>query len=114
MTAPADDVAAVQQCEKAYNRLRDELSKVIVGQNAVIEQVLVAILARGHALLEGVPGLAKTLLVSTLARALHLSFKRVQFTPDLMPSDVTGTDIIQENVQTGAREYKFLAGPLFA
>jgi MoxR-like ATPase len=114
MTAPADDVAAVQQCEKSYNRLRDELSKVIVGQNAVIEQVLVAILARGHALLEGVPGLAKTLLVSTLARALHLSFKRVQFTPDLMPSDVTGTDIIQENLETGAREYKFLAGPLFA
>jgi MoxR-like ATPase len=114
MNAPADDVAAVQQCEKAYNRLRDELSKVIVGQNAVIEQVLVAILARGHALLEGVPGLAKTLLVSTLARALDLSFKRVQFTPDLMPSDVTGTDIIQENLETGAREYKFLAGPLFA
>src|SRR6516165_10657678 len=114
MTAPADDVAAVQQCEKAYNRLRDELSKVIVGQNSVIEQVLVAILARGHALLEGVPGLAKTLLVSTLARSLDLSFKRVQFTPDLMPSDVTGTDIIQENLQTGAREYKFLAGPLFA
>src|SRR5262245_32422414 len=114
MTAPADDVAAVQQCEKAYNRLADELSKVIVGQNAVIEQVLVAICSRGHALLEGVPGLAKTLLVSTLARALDLSFKRVQFTPDLMPSDVTGTDIIQENLQTGAREYKFLAGPLFA
>src|SRR5260370_11078999 len=114
MTAPADDVAAVQQCEKSYNRLRDELSKVIVGQNSVIEQVLVAIVARGHALLEGVPGLAKTLVVSTRARALDLSFKRVQFTPDLMPSDVTGTDIIQENLQTGAREYKFLAGPLFA
>jgi MoxR-like ATPase len=114
MTAPADDVAAVQHCEKTYNRLRDELSKVIVGQNTVIEQVLVAICSRGHALLEGVPGLAKTLLVSTLARALDLSFKRVQFTPDLMPSDVTGTDIIQENLQTGAREYKFLAGPLFA
>jgi len=113
-TAPADDVAAVQQCEKTYNKLRDELSKVIVGQNSVIEQVLVAICARGHALLEGVPGLAKTLLVSTLARALHLSFKRVQFTPDLMPSDVTGTDIIQENLETGAREYKFLPGPLFA
>jgi MoxR-like ATPase len=113
-TPAADDIAAVQQCEKTYNKLRDELSKVIVGQNSVIEQVLVAICARGHALLEGVPGLAKTLLVSTLARALHLSFKRVQFTPDLMPSDVTGTDIIQENLQTGAREYKFLPGPLFA
>src|SRR5262245_28882784 len=114
MTAPADDVAAVQQCEKSYNRLRDELSKVIVGQNSVIEQVLIAIVSRGHALLEGVPGLAKTLLVSTLARALHLSFKRVQFTPDLMPSDITGADIIQENLETRAREYKFLPGPLFA
>ncbi len=80
----------------------------------MIEQVLVAMCARGHALLEGVPGLAKTLLVSTLARALDLSFKRVQFTPDLMPSDLTGTDIIQENLETGAREYRFLPGPLFA
>ncbi len=113
-TTPPDDVAAVQQCEKTYHRLRDELAKVIVGQNAVIEQVLVAMCARGHALLEGVPGLAKTLLVSTLARALDLSFKRVQFTPDLMPSDLTGTDIIQENLETGAREYRFLPGPLFA
>lgn len=114
MTMPADDVAAVQQCEKTYHKLRDELSKVIVGQDAVVEQVLVAMLAGGHALLEGVPGLAKTLLVSSLARAFHLSFKRVQFTPDLMPSDVTGTDIIQENLETRAREYKFLPGPLFA
>jgi MoxR-like ATPase len=110
----ADDVAAVQNCAEAYGRLRIELAKVIVGQNEVIEQVLVAICARGHALLEGVPGLAKTLLVSSLARALHLSFKRVQFTPDLMPSDITGTDIIQENLETRAREYKFLPGPLFA
>jgi MoxR-like ATPase len=110
----ADDVAAVKQCAEAYGRLRTELAKVIVGQNEVIEQVLVAICARGHALLEGVPGLAKTLLVSSLARALHLSFKRVQFTPDLMPSDITGTDIIQENLETRAREYKFLPGPLFA
>jgi len=109
-----DDVAAVQRCEQAYNRIRDELSKVIVGQDEVIEQVLIAIFARGHALLEGVPGLAKTLLVSSLAEALHLSFKRIQFTPDLMPSDVTGTEVIQENLQTGAREYKFLPGPLFA
>jgi MoxR-like ATPase len=110
----ADDVAAVQKCAEAYSRLRTELAKVIVGQNEVIEQVLVAITARGHALLEGVPGLAKTLLVSSLARAMHLSFKRVQFTPDLMPSDITGTDIIQENLETRAREYKFLPGPLFA
>jgi len=109
-----DDVAAVQKCEQTYNRLRDELSKVIVGQEDVIEQTLVAMFARGHALLEGVPGLAKTLLVSSLAQALHLSFKRVQFTPDLMPSDLTGTDVIQEDPETGARRYKFLPGPLFA
>ena len=109
-----DDVAAVQKCEQTYNRLRDELSKVIVGQEDVIEQTLVAMFARGHALLEGVPGLAKTLLVSSLAQALHLSFKRVQFTPDLMPSDLTGTDVIQEDPESGARRYKFLPGPLFA
>ena len=109
-----DDIAAVQKCEQAYNKIRDELSKVIVGQDEVIEQVLIAMFARGHALLEGVPGLAKTLLVSSLAEALHLSFKRIQFTPDLMPSDVTGTEVIQENLETGARNYKFLQGPLFA
>ncbi len=109
-----DDLAAVQQCERAYNRLRDELAKVIVGQDEVIEQVLIAVFARGHALLEGVPGLAKTLLVSSLAQALDLSFKRIQFTPDLMPSDVTGTEIIQENLENGRREYTFLPGPIFA
>ncbi len=113
-TLPADDVAAVQRCEQSYNRIRDELAKVIVGQNEVIEQVLIAVFARGHALLEGVPGLAKTLLVSSLAQSLHLSFKRIQFTPDLMPSDVTGTEVIQENLQSGGREYKFLPGPIFA
>ena len=96
-TKEQDDIAAVQRCEQAYNRLRDELAKVIIGQSEVIEQVLVAMFARGHALLEGVPGLAKTLLISSLARALHLSFKRIQFTPDLMPSDVTGTEVIQED-----------------
>ena len=104
----------MQRCEKTYNRIRDELSKVIVGQNEVIEQVLVAMFARGHALLEGVPGLAKTLLISSLAESLHLSFKRIQFTPDLMPSDITGTEVIQEDLQTRPRAYKFLPGPLFA
>jgi MoxR-like ATPase len=113
-TPSGDDVASVQQCEQTYNRLRDELSKVIVGQEDVIEQTLVAMFARGHALLEGVPGLAKTLLVGSLAQALHLSFKRVQFTPDLMPSDLTGTDVIQEDPESGQRRYKFLPGPLFA
>jgi MoxR-like ATPase len=108
------DVAAVQRCEKTYNRVRDELAKVIVGQNDVIEQVLVAMFARGHALLEGVPGLAKTLLINSLAESLQLSFKRIQFTPDLMPSDVTGTEVIQEDLVTHQRAYKFLSGPLFA
>ena len=112
--AHQDDVAAVKRCKQAYEAIRMEIGKVIVGQDKVIEQVLVAIFSRGHALLEGVPGLAKTLLVSSLAEATHLSFKRIQFTPDLMPSDVTGTEIIQEDVQTGRRAYKFLHGPLFA
>ncbi len=111
---PEADVAAVQRCEQAYNKLREELSKVIVGQSDVIEQVLVAMFAKGHALLEGVPGLAKTLLISSIADSLHLSFKRIQFTPDLMPSDVTGTEVIQEDPETHERGYKFLAGPLFA
>src|SRR5687768_814489 len=113
-TKEQDDIAAVQRCEQAYNRLRDELAKVIIGQSEVIEQVLVAMFARGHALLEGVPGLAKTLLVSSLARSLHLTFKRIQFTPDLMPSDVTGTEVIQEDPETRARAYRFLPGPVFA
>jgi MoxR-like ATPase len=114
MSIDNDDMAAVQQCEKAYNRIRDELSKAIVGQNQVVEQVLIAMFARGHALLEGVPGLAKTLLVSSLAKCLHLSFKRIQFTPDLMPSDVTGTEVIQEDPVSRQRAYKFLPGPVFA
>jgi len=112
-TSP-NDIAAVEKCADAYTRLKDELSKVIVGQNDVIEEVLIAMLARGHALLEGVPGLAKTLLISSLAEALDLSFKRIQFTPDLMPSDVTGTDVIQEDPNTRERAYRFLSGPIFA
>lgn len=109
-----DDLAAVEKCSAAFAKINEELSKVIVGQKDVVEQVLVAMLARGHALLEGVPGLAKTLLISSIAEALHMSFKRIQFTPDLMPSDVTGTEIIQEDLESGARAYKFLPGPLFA
>jgi len=110
----ANDVAAVERCRQAYERMRTELGKVIVGQNEVIEQVLIAMFGRGHALLEGVPGLAKTLLVSSLAKSLHLTFKRIQFTPDLMPSDVTGTEVIQEDQETHERKYRFLAGPIFA
>jgi len=113
-TIPETDVAAVQRCEKTYNRIRDELSKVIVGQNDVIEQVLVAMFAGGHALLEGVPGLAKTLLISSLAESLRLTFKRIQFTPDLMPSDITGTEIIEEDQSTGKRAFRFVPGPIFA
>ena len=109
-----DDLKAVENCADAFKRINEELSKVIVGQQDVIEQVLVAMLARGHALLEGVPGLAKTLLISSLADAMHMSFKRIQFTPDLMPSDITGTEIIQEDPETNQRAYKFLPGPLFA
>src|SRR5215475_11697324 len=113
-TETPDDVAAVDRCRSAYSRIREELAKVIIGQNEVIEQVLIAMFARGHALLEGVPGLAKTLLISSLARSLHLTFKRIQFTPDLMPSDVTGTEVIQEDPRTRERAYRFLPGPLFA
>ncbi len=109
-----DDLAAVEQCKVAYLRIREELSKVIVGQDDVIEQVLVTIFSRGHALLEGVPGLAKTLLISSLAESLHLSFKRIQFTPDLMPSDITGAELIQEDPETRQREYRFIHGPIFA
>ena len=109
-----DDLAAVERCKTAYDLIRKQLAEVIVGQSDVIEQVLIAIFARGHALLEGVPGLAKTLLVSSLAEATHLCFKRIQFTPDLMPSDVTGTQIIQEDPETHRRQYQFLPGPLFS
>jgi MoxR-like ATPase len=113
-TIQPDDLAAVKSCEQAYQRIRAELSKVIVGQDEVIEQVLVTMFSRGHALLEGVPGLAKTLLISSLAESLHLTFKRIQFTPDLMPSDITGADVIQEDPQTRDRAYRFLPGPIFA
>src|SRR5213082_1244911 len=93
--------------------MQQELQKVIVGQNEVIEQLFAAIFTRGHCLLEGVPGLAKTLMVSTLARILDVSFKRIQFTPDLMPSDITGTNVLEEP-EAGRRSFRFVAGPLFA
>ena len=109
-----DDLAAVKRCKEAYERLRAELAKVIVGQDKVIEQVLVAILVRGHAILEGAPGLAKTLLVSSLAEAAHLAFKRIQLTSDLLPSDLTGTEVLQEHPETGRRGYRFSPGPIFA
>jgi MoxR-like ATPase len=113
-SASADDLQALDKLKSAYASIRSELNKVIVGQNDVIEQLLIAIFSQGHCLLEGVPGLAKTLMVSTLARSLKLNFSRIQFTPDLMPSDITGTEVIQENKATGERAFRFINGPIFA
>jgi MoxR-like ATPase len=109
-----DDVQAVARLNEAYRKITGQLAQVIVGQEQVIEELLVAMFARGHCLLVGVPGLAKTLLIRTLADALSLDFSRIQFTPDLMPSDITGTEVIQEDKLTGQRELKFLRGPIFA
>jgi MoxR-like ATPase len=104
---------SIEKLNKAYNAIRDQMGKVIVGQSEVIDQLLIALFSRGHCLLEGVPGLAKTLMISTLARCLSMTFSRIQFTPDLMPSDITGTDVLQENRSTGTREFRFIQGPLF-
>jgi MoxR-like ATPase len=109
-----NDVELVEQLRAAHRKLRQEMSKAIIGQDAVLDQLLIAIFCRSHALLMGVPGLAKTLMVSTLAQALDLSFKRIQFTPDLMPSDITGTEVIQDDPATGQRMFKFFPGPVFA
>ncbi|HEX4144996.1 MAG TPA: MoxR family ATPase [Pirellulales bacterium] len=106
--------SAIHKLGAARQKILDQLAQVIVGQNAVIEELLISLFSRGHCLLEGVPGLAKTLMISTLARALNLSFSRIQFTPDLMPADITGTEIIEENRSTGSREFRFLEGPLFS
>lgn len=108
------DLSAIERLNDGYRRIRRELSKAIVGQEKVIEELLIAIFARGHCLLVGVPGLAKTLMIRTLADSLSLSFSRVQFTPDLMPSDITGTEILQEDKTTGQRLFKFLPGPIFS
>ena len=109
-----DDLEAVRKLKNAFASIKQQLSRIIVGQEDVIEELLISLFAKGHCMLEGVPGLAKTLMISTLARSLSLSFSRIQFTPDLMPSDITGTEVIEENRTTGGREFKFLAGPLFA
>ena len=110
----ADDIALADDLGKRYARLREELGKLIVGQDAVIEQVMLTVLAGGNSLIVGVPGLAKTLLIHSIAQVLDLKFSRIQFTPDLMPSDITGTDLVQENPETGRRELIFLPGPIFA
>ena len=109
-----EDLQAVTELREAHDRIVKQLHNVVVGQDEVIEQLLIAIFARGHALLVGVPGLAKTLLIRTLSETMSLKFSRIQFTPDLMPSDITGTEVLQEDKATGSREFKFLPGPIFA
>ncbi len=116
---PLDDATrereeqAIRGLQTAHSRLRKEIRKVIIGQEEIVDQLLIAMFSRGHCLLVGVPGLAKTLLVSTIAKILHLSFRRIQFTPDLMPSDITGTDVLQDDPETGRRSFQFMQGPLF-
>ena len=121
VVSPADAEAAAREKEAqairglatAYSKLRDEIGKVIVGQREVVDQLLIALFSGGHCLLIGVPGLAKTLLVTTVSRILSLSFRRIQFTPDLMPSDITGTDILRDDPETGQRSFQFMQGPIF-
>ena len=110
----SNDLAAVEELAGAFQMMKQELGKVIVGQEQVVEQVLTAMFCQGHVLLVGVPGLAKTMLVRTISDVLHLSFKRIQFTPDLMPSDITGTSVLEEDHTTGKRIFRFVQGPLFA
>src|SRR6266487_634431 len=112
--ASAAEVQSVRELAAAYGQMTEQIGKVIVGQKTVVEQLLMALFSRGHCLLVGVPGLAKTLLVSTVSKILQLSFKRIQFTPDLMPADITGTDILQDDPDTGRRTFTFLPGPAFA
>ncbi len=109
-----NELEAAKRLKTSFESVKQQLSQVIVGQDNVIEELLIAMFSRGHCILEGVPGLAKTLMIATLARCLSLDFSRIQFTPDLMPSDITGTEVIEENRSTGSREFKFIQGPLFA
>ncbi|NIM19323.1 MAG: AAA domain-containing protein [Candidatus Latescibacteria bacterium] len=111
---PSGALGEVRRVHEAYQSLKQEIGKVIVGQQQVIEELMIALFSGGHCLLVGVPGLAKTLLISTVAKALDLKFSRIQFTPDLMPSDITGTDILEEEAGTGKREFRFIKGPVFA
>src|SRR3954471_22478967 len=110
----ANDLEAIKRVQHAFKEIKKQLGRVIVGQDHVIEELLIALFSRGHCILEGVPGLAKTLMISTLAKCLSLDFSRIQFTPDLMPADITGTEVIEENRSTGQREFRFMQGPLFA
>jgi MoxR-like ATPase len=114
MNSSSKDLSIIQEVKEAHETIVQEISQVIIGQRQVINELLISLLARGHCLLVGVPGLAKTLLISTLSRVLHLKFSRIQFTPDLMPSDITGTEIIEEDMGTGRKSFKFVRGPVFA
>ena len=114
MTDNKNDLREVEKLNESYNKIKSEIAKVIIGQDKVIEQLLIALLSAGHGLLVGVPGLAKTLLISTLANILDLKFNRIQFTPDLMPSDITGTEIIEEDRSSGGRSFRYVKGPVFA
>jgi len=112
--ATSDDLAAIQKLGDARKRLKSEISKVIIGQVHIVDDLLTAIFSRGHCLMIGVPGLAKTLMVRTIAQAIELNFNRIQFTPDLMPSDITGTEVIEEDRSSGNRQFRFIRGPVFA
>lgn len=107
------DLILVEKLQAGYSSIKEQLSKIIIGQHEVIEQMMIALFSKGHVLIVGVPGLAKTLLISSLAKILDLDFKRIQFTPDLMPADITGTDVIEHNQETGKKEFRFIKGPVF-
>src|SRR5438309_2119051 len=109
-----NDLESIQKLRDAFQNIKQQLARVIVGQDEVIEELLIALFSRGHCILEGVPGLAKTLMIRTLAKCLSLDFSRIQFTPDLMPSDITGTEVMYDDRATGQREFKFVHGPIFA
>ncbi|HUT63652.1 MAG TPA: MoxR family ATPase [Anaerolineae bacterium] len=109
-----NDVELLEDLTSSYKKMRNEIAKIIVGQDAVVENLIITLMCRGHCLLVGVPGLAKTLMISSLAKVIDLSFSRIQFTPDLMPSDIVGTEMIEEDPQTGKRHFRFVKGPVFA
>lgn len=114
MSQKVSDKEKIAELADAISRVRKEIAKVIIGQEEIIEQLMISLFARGHVLLIGVPGLAKTLLIRTLAKALELKFNRIQFTPDLMPGDISGSEVIEDNITTGQKEFRFIRGPIFA
>lgn len=113
-SVPSEPEEAVAYFEESFNKIKHEVSKAVVGQTDIVDQLLISLFSRGHCVLVGVPGLAKTLLISTLSRSLNLSFSRIQFTPDLMPGDITGTEVIEDDRETGLKSFKFIKGPIFA